>query len=65
VAPVHERGRTLLTKGLNRTVGGVMTLTAVVDSVSAEGIFVGPDGVTVRAGALGRARVVVRPKSRD
>jgi hypothetical protein len=29
------------------------------------GNLVGPDGVTVRAGALGRARVVVRPKSRD
>ena len=65
VAPVLDRGRTLLSKGLNRTVGGVMTLSALVDSVSAEGIFVSPAGVMVRAAATGTARVAVRPKTRD
>jgi len=42
-----------------------MTLSALVDSVSAEGIFVSPAGVMVRAAATGTARVAVRPKTRD
>jgi hypothetical protein len=60
VAPVLERGRALLTEGLNRTIGEVVTLSATVDSVSVEGLYVTRAGVVVRAGATGDARVSVR-----
>ena len=62
VAPVLERGRALLTKGLNRTVGGAMTLSATVDSVAVDGVYVTAPGVMVRASAAGNARVSVRQK---
>jgi hypothetical protein len=62
VAPVLERGRTLLTQGLNRTIGGTMTLTATVDSVAVDGVYVTAPGVVVRASAAGNAQVSVRQK---
>ncbi|HYD51329.1 MAG TPA: DUF4403 family protein [Gemmatimonadaceae bacterium] len=60
VAPVLARGRTLLEQGLNRTIGKVMALSARVDSVAVDGIFVTTNGLLVRAGATGAARVVVQ-----
>ena len=60
VAPVLERGRALLAKGLNRTVGGTMTLSATVDSVAVDGVYVTAPGVVVHASAAGTARVSVR-----
>ncbi|MBV9773475.1 MAG: DUF4403 family protein, partial [Gemmatimonadetes bacterium] len=60
VAPVLERGRSLLTRGLNRTVGGALTLSATVDSVDVRGLYVTGPGLVVRAGAAGKARVAVR-----
>ncbi len=60
VAPVLERGRSLLVDGLNRTIGGVMMIKATVDSVAVGGLYVTPTGLLVRARALGKARVAVR-----
>ena len=60
VAPVLDRGRAVLVAGLNRTIGGVMTLSATVDSVAVRGLYVTPLGLMVRAGASGRARVSIR-----
>jgi hypothetical protein len=60
VEPVLERGKELLTEGLNRTIADVVTMSATVDSVAVEGIYVTRPGVVVRAGASGRARVSVR-----
>ncbi|MDB4877862.1 MAG: hypothetical protein JWM41_4308 [Gemmatimonadetes bacterium] len=62
VAPVLDRGKSLLVNGLNRTIGGVMTLSAKVDSVSVVGLRVTKPGLLVNAGAWGRARVTVRQK---
>ena len=59
---VMERGKSLLENGLNRTIGDVMTLSATVDSVAVIGIRVAPNGLMVRAGASGNARVSVRQK---
>lgn len=60
VAPVLDRGRALLTSGLNRTIGGVLTLAATVDTVTAEAVVVGAHGLVVHAGAAGTARASVR-----
>lgn len=65
VAPVVERGRELLTRGLNRTIGDALTLSATVDSVTVQGLYVTIPGLVVRAGAYGRARVTVRQQARD
>ena len=62
VAPVLERGKALLTEGLNRRIGKVVTLAATVDSVSVEGLHVTRGGVVVRAGASGKAAVSVRER---
>ncbi len=62
VAPVIDRGRALLLNGLNRTIGGVLTIKAVVDSVSVRGLYVTKPGLIVRARASGSARVIVRQK---
>lgn len=62
VAPVLERGKALLTNGLNRTVGGTMTLSARVDSVAVDGVYVTSPGLVVRASAAGNAQVSVRQK---
>jgi len=62
VGSVMERGKSLLESGLNRTIGDVMTLSATVDSVAVLSINVAPNGLMVRAGASGNARVSVRQK---
>jgi hypothetical protein len=62
VAPVIDRGRALLVNGLNRTIGGVLTIKAAVDSVSVRGLYVTTPGLLVRASASGSARVIVRQK---
>ena len=63
VAPVLDRGKALLTEGLNRRIGRVVTLAATVDSVTVEGLYVTRAGVVVRAGASGKAAVSVRERS--
>ncbi len=60
VAPVLERGKELLTSGLNRTIGTDLKLAATVDSVAVLGLFVRRPGIVVRAGAMGNAQVSVR-----
>jgi hypothetical protein len=64
VAPVLDRGRALLTSGLNRTVGNALVLSATVDSVAVRGIAVTAAGLQVQAGATGRGRAVVRSPAR-
>jgi hypothetical protein len=61
IAPVLDRGKALLVDGLNRTIGGVMTIKTTVDSVAVDGLYVTRSGLLVRARALGKSRVVVRP----
>jgi len=58
--PALERGRSLLLAGLNRKLGDVLTLSATVDSVAVRGVYVTPEGVLVRALAMGDASVQVR-----
>lgn len=58
--PVVERGKGLLLEGLNRKIGNSVTLSATVDTVTVEGIYVTRAGVVVRAGAQGAAGVSVR-----
>ena len=55
-----DKGRALLTSGLNRKLGEAVTLAADVDSVAVKGIYVTRDGLVVRAEATGRARVSVK-----
>lgn len=62
-APVLERGKALLMKGLNRHVGDQMTLSATVDSVAVTGLYVTPLGLVIRATGWGTARAYVIPKS--
>ena len=64
VAPILEKGRALLERGLNRTIGNVMSLSARVDTVTVNGIFVTRNGLLVRAGATGSAQVAVRTAAR-
>ena len=63
IRPALEQGKSLLLAGLNRTIGGVMTISANVDSVAAIGLRVTRAGITVRAGAYGNASVAVKQKS--
>ena len=63
IRPALEQGKSLLLAGLNRTIGGVMTISANVDSVAAIGLRVTRAGITVRAGAYGTASVSVKQKS--
>ncbi len=62
VAPALERGRALLLSGLNRTIAGVLTLSATVDSVMVQGAYVTAAGLVVQAGATGQARASVHAK---
>ncbi len=62
VRPVLERGRALLTAGLNRKLGDAVTLSAHVDSVSVRGLYVTRSGLTVRAEASGSAGMSVQQK---
>lgn len=61
-APVIAQGTRLIEEGLNRTVGGVLTLAGRVDSLVVLGVYVEPRGLTVRALVTGNASVAVRPK---
>ena len=60
VAPVLARGRALLTSGLNRTLGGAVTLAATVDSVAVRGVYVTDSAIVVGGCGGGDARVAVR-----
>lgn len=62
LAPALERGRKLLLEGLNRKIGDAMTLTAGIDSVAARGLYVTPQGLVLRAEAIGHATVAVRER---
>ena len=63
-APVIAQGARLIELGLNRTVGGVLTLAGRVDSLVVLGVSVEPRGLTVRALVVGDASVAVRPKKK-
>jgi hypothetical protein len=65
VEPAVQRGKELLLKGLNRKLGDAATLSATVDSVSVQGVFVAPSGVIVRAEATGNAGMAVRQKPKQ
>lgn len=62
VDPILDRGRALLTDGLNRKIGDAVTLSATVDSVGVIGLFVTRPGVVVRAEATGHAAMSVRQR---
>jgi hypothetical protein len=64
-APVIAKGRRLIELGLNRTVGGVLTLAGRVDSLVVLGVNVEPRGLTVSALVVGDASVAVRPKKKS
>jgi hypothetical protein len=59
-APALAKGRELLLSGLNRKLGDAVTLSATVDSVAVNGLFVTKDGLMLRAEATGQARVAVK-----
>ena len=58
--PALAKGRELLLSGLNRKLGDAVTLSATVDSVAVNGLFVTKDGLLLRAEATGQARVAVK-----
>ena len=62
-APVIAQGTRLIEQGLNRTIGGVLTLAGRVDSLVVLGVYVEPRGLTVRALVTGDATVAVRPRT--
>jgi hypothetical protein len=62
VGPVIDRGKDLLTSGLNRTIGTALTMAATVDSVTVHDLYVRRPGIVVRAAAMGSAKVAVNPK---
>ena len=59
-APALAKGRALLLSGLNRKLGDAVTLSATVDSVAVNGLYVTRDGLLLRAEATGDARVAVK-----
>jgi hypothetical protein len=59
VQPLLDKGKSLLTDGLNRKLGDAVTLSARVDSVDVAGIYVTAHGIVVRAVATGNAGVQV------
>ena len=60
VQPLLDKGRSLLSDGLNRKLGDAVTLSAHVDSVDVAGIFVTAPGIVVRAVATGNAGMQVK-----
>lgn len=62
VRPLLDRGKALLTDGLNRKIGDAVTLSATVDSVGVKGLYVTRPGVVVRAEATGKAGMSVKQK---
>lgn len=61
-APALAKGKSLLLAGLNRKLGDAVTLSATVDSVLVNGLYVTRDGLVLRAEATGQARVAVRQR---
>jgi hypothetical protein len=59
VQPLLDRGKSLLSDGLNRKMGDAVTLSAQVDSVAVAGIFVTSPGIVIRAVATGTAGMQV------
>jgi hypothetical protein len=62
ITPAIAQGKSLLLAGLNRKIGDAVTLSATVDSVAVQGLFVTRGGLTVRAAARGRAGVAIRQR---
>lgn len=62
VQPLLERGKALLSDGLNRKLGDDVTLSATIDSVSVAGIYVTAPGIVVRAVATGNAGMDVHQR---
>jgi hypothetical protein len=62
VQPALAKGRELLLEGLNRKLGDAVTLSATVDSVAVNGLYVTRDVLVVRAEATGQARVAVKQR---
>lgn len=60
LAPALDRGRDLLVRGLNRTIGNALTLSATVDTVALQDVAVTAPGLVAHARATGRARASVR-----
>jgi len=58
--PLLEKGKSLLSDGLNRKLGDAVTLSARVDSVDVAGMYVTQSGIVVRAVAMGSAGMQVR-----
>ncbi|HYV99404.1 MAG TPA: DUF4403 family protein [Gemmatimonadaceae bacterium] len=61
LAPILERGRSVVLKGLNRKIKNVITLTGTVDSVKVVGLYTTPRGLVVRGGMTGTAAVSIKP----
>jgi hypothetical protein len=62
VQPLLDRGKELLSDGLNRKLGDAVVLSARVDSVDVAGIYVTKPGIVVRAVATGNAGMQVHQK---
>ena len=60
VQPLLDKGKSLLSDGLNRKLGDAVTLSARVDSVDVAGIYVTAPGIVIRAVATGNAGMQVR-----
>ena len=60
VQPLLDKGKSLLSDGLNRKLGDDVTLSAQIDSVAVGGIFVTARGIVIRAVATGTAGMKVR-----
>lgn len=60
VQPLLDKGKSLLSDGLNRKLGDDVTLSAQIDSVAVGGIFVTAPGIVIRAVATGTAGMKVR-----
>ncbi|MDQ2890605.1 MAG: DUF4403 family protein [Gemmatimonadota bacterium] len=60
VKPLLDKGKSLLESGLNRKLGDAVTLSAEVDSVAVDGIYVTQPGLVVRAVATGHAGMQVK-----
>ena len=62
VALALQHGRSLLLDGLNRRIGGAVSLRGTVDSVAVRALYVTRAGLIVRAQASGQASLAVRPE---
>ena len=60
---VLDQAKSLLLRGLNRQVGSAMTLSATVDSVAVQGLYVTASALVARAQASGHAAVAVKQRA--